>query len=108
MQEGRASVTDEKPHEQEESMKLLEAKSAIIYGAGGSIGGAVSRAFAREGARVFLTGRALEKLVAVASDIHSSGGAADVAQVMRWTRKQWMRTGTPWRHKRAASTYPST
>jgi NAD(P)-dependent dehydrogenase (short-subunit alcohol dehydrogenase family) len=41
---------------------LLEDKNAIIYGGGGSIGGAVARAFAREGARVFLVGRTLEGL----------------------------------------------
>ena len=29
---------------------LLEDKAAVIYGAGGAIGGAVARAFAREGA----------------------------------------------------------
>jgi len=29
---------------------LLKNKNAVIYGAGGSIGGAVARAFAREGA----------------------------------------------------------
>jgi NAD(P)-dependent dehydrogenase (short-subunit alcohol dehydrogenase family) len=28
---------------------LLEGKNAVIYGGGGSIGGAVARAFAREG-----------------------------------------------------------
>jgi NAD(P)-dependent dehydrogenase (short-subunit alcohol dehydrogenase family) len=36
---------------------LLEDKVAVIYGAGGAIGGAVAQAFAREGARVFATGR---------------------------------------------------
>jgi NAD(P)-dependent dehydrogenase (short-subunit alcohol dehydrogenase family) len=35
---------------------MLENKVAVIYGAGGGIGGAVARAFAREGTRVFLTG----------------------------------------------------
>jgi len=45
---------------------LLENKVAIIYGAGGPIGGAVARAFAREGARVFLAGRTRPKLDAVA------------------------------------------
>ncbi len=30
---------------------LLENKNAVIYGGGGAIGGAVARAFAREGAR---------------------------------------------------------
>ena len=29
---------------------LLENKNAVVYGAGGSIGGVVARAFAREGA----------------------------------------------------------
>ena len=38
---------------------MLKNKNAIIYGAGGAIGGAVARAFAREGAKVFLTGRHL-------------------------------------------------
>ena len=33
---------------------LLENKNAVICGAGGSFGGAVARAFAREGAKVFL------------------------------------------------------
>lgn len=36
---------------------LLQDKVAVIYGAGGAIGGAVARAFADEGARVFRTGR---------------------------------------------------
>jgi NAD(P)-dependent dehydrogenase (short-subunit alcohol dehydrogenase family) len=35
---------------------LLENKNAVIYGAGGGIGGGVARTFAREGARVFLAG----------------------------------------------------
>jgi len=38
-------------------MGLLEDKVAVVYGAGGAIGGAVARAFAGEGARVFGTGR---------------------------------------------------
>src|SRR6188472_3044988 len=36
---------------------MLENKVAVVYGARGEIGGAVARAFAREGARVFATGR---------------------------------------------------
>ena len=58
---------------------LLENKNAIVYGAGGSIGGAVAREFAHAGARVFLAGRTREKLEAVASDIASAGGSAEVA-----------------------------
>lgn len=53
---------------------LLENKNAIIYGAGGNIGGAVARAFAREGAKVFLAGRALAKLDTVAQEIFAPGG----------------------------------
>ena len=43
---------------------LLENRNAVIYGRGGAIGGAVTRAFAREGAKVFLTGRAFEDWLA--------------------------------------------
>jgi NAD(P)-dependent dehydrogenase (short-subunit alcohol dehydrogenase family) len=58
---------------------LLKDKNAVIYGAGGSIGGAVAKEFAREGARVFLAGRTRDPLDAVAADISSSGGSAEVA-----------------------------
>jgi NAD(P)-dependent dehydrogenase (short-subunit alcohol dehydrogenase family) len=57
---------------------LLKDKNAVIYGAGGSIGGAVAKEFAREGARVFLAGRTRDPLEAVAADISSSGGSAEV------------------------------
>lgn len=60
---------------------LLKDKNAIIYGAGGGIGGAVARAFAREGARVFLVGRTGASLAPIAEDIRSSGGVADVAEL---------------------------
>jgi 3-oxoacyl-[acyl-carrier protein] reductase len=60
---------------------LLENKTAVIYGGGGAIGGAVARAFAREGARVFLAGRTRSKLDAVAEDIRAEGGAAETAEV---------------------------
>ncbi len=60
---------------------LLENKVAVIYGAGGSIGSAAARAFAREGARVFLAGRTKAKLDKVADEIRSKGGAADTAVI---------------------------
>jgi len=60
---------------------LLEGRSAVIYGGGGSIGGAVARAFAREGAQVFLAGRTAERLEAVAQDIRATGGIAETAVV---------------------------
>jgi NAD(P)-dependent dehydrogenase (short-subunit alcohol dehydrogenase family) len=58
---------------------LLTDKNAIVYGAGGSIGGAVARTFAREGATVFLVGRTGESLERVAADVAAAGGRADVA-----------------------------
>ena len=60
---------------------LLENKNAIVYGGAGSIGGAVARAFARDGARVFLAGRTLSALEETAADIRAQGGMAEAAQV---------------------------
>jgi NAD(P)-dependent dehydrogenase (short-subunit alcohol dehydrogenase family) len=60
---------------------LLENKNAVIYGAGGSIGGSVARTFAREGAKLFLAGRTRESLEAVAKDIRAAGGSTEVADL---------------------------
>jgi NAD(P)-dependent dehydrogenase (short-subunit alcohol dehydrogenase family) len=68
---------------------MLENKIAVIYGAGGAIGGAVARAFAAAGARLFLTGRHRASVEAVQRDIASAGasraaeaaGAAEAAEV---------------------------
>lgn len=60
---------------------LLQNKTAVIYGGGGAIGGAVARAFAREGAKVFLAGRTLAKVDAVANEIVGAGGVAEAAEV---------------------------
>jgi len=62
-------------------MQMLEGKTAVVYGGGGTIGGAVARAFGREGATVFLAGRTQEPLDAVAGDIRSAGGTAETAIV---------------------------
>jgi NAD(P)-dependent dehydrogenase (short-subunit alcohol dehydrogenase family) len=56
---------------------MLNDKVAVIYGAAGGIGGAVARAFASEGARLFLTGHKLAPVEAVAKEI-GSGEAAEV------------------------------
>jgi NAD(P)-dependent dehydrogenase (short-subunit alcohol dehydrogenase family) len=60
---------------------LLKNKVAVIYGAGGAIGGAVARAFASEGANVFLAGRNQAPLEDVAKKIQSAGGSAAAAEV---------------------------
>lgn len=57
---------------------LLEGKTAIIYGGGGSIGVAVARAFVREGATVHLAGRTRERLEAAAASIGDGGGGGAV------------------------------
>jgi NAD(P)-dependent dehydrogenase (short-subunit alcohol dehydrogenase family) len=60
---------------------LLEGKNAVIYGGGGSIGGAIARSFAREGARVYLAGRTKARLDAVADGIRAGGGVVETAEV---------------------------
>jgi 3-oxoacyl-[acyl-carrier protein] reductase len=60
---------------------LLEGKTALIYGGGGAIGGAVARAVAREGASVYLAGRTLAKLEQVADQVEAAGGIAECAEV---------------------------
>ena len=60
---------------------LLEGKNAVVYGGGGSVGGAAARAFAREGANVFLAGRSRGPLDEVASDIQEMGGRVEVAEL---------------------------
>jgi 3-oxoacyl-[acyl-carrier protein] reductase len=59
-------------------MTMLENQTAVIYGAGGAIGGAVARTFADEGARVYLTGRSKDRLEKVASHIGDAAGVAEV------------------------------
>jgi NADP-dependent 3-hydroxy acid dehydrogenase YdfG len=60
---------------------MLKDKIAVIYGAGGAIDGAVARAFATEGANLFLTGRRRVPVEAVAGDVVSAGGSAEAAEV---------------------------
>jgi NAD(P)-dependent dehydrogenase (short-subunit alcohol dehydrogenase family) len=60
---------------------LLENKNAVIYGAGGAVGSAVARAFAREGAQVFLAGRTLTTIDNVAEEINAAGGMVATAEV---------------------------
>lgn len=60
---------------------LLTNKVAMIHGAAGAIGSAVARAFAREGAKVFLSRHNLAPVEAVANDIVVAGGQAEGARV---------------------------
>jgi NAD(P)-dependent dehydrogenase (short-subunit alcohol dehydrogenase family) len=60
---------------------LLVGKTAVVYGAAGSVGSAVARAFAREGASVVLAGRTQAALEVVAAAIRQAGGTAAVSAV---------------------------
>jgi len=58
---------------------LLAGKRAVIYGAAGAMGSAVARAYAREGAQVFLAGRTLERVQSLAEELTRSGASATAA-----------------------------
>jgi NAD(P)-dependent dehydrogenase (short-subunit alcohol dehydrogenase family) len=73
--------SDDPARHRKEPGMLLKDKVAVGYGAGGAIGGAVARAFASEGAKLFLTGRHLAPVEAVAKDVVAGGGSAEAAQV---------------------------
>jgi 3-oxoacyl-[acyl-carrier protein] reductase len=60
---------------------ILLGKKAVVFGAGGSIGAAVAKKFAAEGAQVFLAGRSRSKLESVAKDITANGGTAQTAEI---------------------------
>lgn len=60
---------------------MLQNKNAVVYGAGGSLGGAVAKALAKAGANLYLTGRTVGALEKIATDIRSAGGKAHVALV---------------------------
>jgi 3-oxoacyl-[acyl-carrier protein] reductase len=68
-------------YEPEEIIVLLDGKTAVVYGAAGSVGSAVAEAFAREGASVALAGRTQAPLEAVAAEIRHAGGTATVSVV---------------------------
>ncbi|GGA96080.1 SDR family NAD(P)-dependent oxidoreductase [Puia dinghuensis] len=61
-------------------MNRLKDKVAVVYG-NGAIGSTIAKAFAHEGAKVFLTGLTWEKLKAIADDIAAEGGAIEIAKV---------------------------
>ena len=59
----------------------LRGKVVVIHGGAGAIGSAVARAFAYEGARVFLAGRTHANLDRVARQIAADGGKVEAAEV---------------------------
>jgi NAD(P)-dependent dehydrogenase (short-subunit alcohol dehydrogenase family) len=63
------------------SSQLLQGKRAVVFGAGGSVGAAVAKALAAEGAEVFLAGRTKANLDEVARQIAADGGHAHAAAI---------------------------
>src|SRR5215471_1226657 len=63
------------------SSPILKGKQAVVFGAGGSIGTAVAKEFAKEGAVVFLSGRTKTTVEAVAAQIMANGGRAHAAAI---------------------------
>src|SRR3954454_6599952 len=62
-----------------ENVMQLAGKNAVVYGAAGHMGSAVSTAFAQAGARVSLVGGTPATLEALAGKIRADGGRAEVA-----------------------------
>jgi 3-oxoacyl-[acyl-carrier protein] reductase len=60
---------------------ILQNKNAVIFGAGGSLGGAIARAFASAGARLFLSGPHIAQVQKLADEILADGGRAEAEVV---------------------------
>src|SRR5262252_8513344 len=63
------------------STPMLKGKYAVVFGAGGSIGSAVAKEFAAEGAKVFISGRTKSTVEGVAKQITANGGRAHAAVI---------------------------
>jgi len=60
---------------------LLQNKNAILFAAGGSIGGAIARSLAKAGAKVFLSNHHIAPVQKLAEEIIAAGGEAEASQV---------------------------
>ena len=63
------------------SASILKGKHAVVFGASGSIGTAVAKGFAAEGAEVFLSSRTKPGVDAVAKQIAAEGGLTHAAAI---------------------------
>ena len=62
-------------------MSNLKNKVAVIFAASGAIAGAVAKAFAQHGAKVYVSGRDLETVKTLAETIKKAGGKAEATKV---------------------------
>lgn len=90
------------------STPILQGKHAVVFGAGGSIGSAVAREFAREGAEVFLSGRSKSSVEPVAEQIVARGGTAHIDVLDTSMRMSSANTSTASQSRPARSTSCST
>jgi len=67
---------------------LLRNKNAVLFAAGGSVGGAIARNLARAGAKIFLSNHHLDPVQRLADEIIAGGGIAEVAKVDALNEKQ--------------------
>lgn len=60
---------------------VFRMKTIIITGAGSGLGKELATLFSKAGFHLLLTGRTIEKLASVKSEIEASGGSADIFQL---------------------------
>jgi len=62
-------------------MENLKDKVGVIFAASGEIAGAVAKSFAQHGAKVYVTGKNLAAVKALAEEIKAGGGRAEAGKV---------------------------
>jgi NAD(P)-dependent dehydrogenase (short-subunit alcohol dehydrogenase family) len=67
---------------------ILQNKNAVVFGAGGSLGGAIAKAFAGAGARLFLSGPHMTPVQKISEEILAKGGHAEVEIVDALNEKE--------------------
>src|SRR5437660_10392467 len=79
--------------------QILHGKHAVVFGAGGSIGAAVAKEFAAQGAELFLSGHTKPGVESVTKQIAANGGRAHATVI----RSEERRVGKEGRSRWAAS-----
>ena len=67
---------------------LLQNKNAVLFAAGGSVGGAIARGLAKAGAKVFLSNQHIEPVQKLVEEIIRNGGEAEAARVDALNEKE--------------------